>query len=366
MRGKQNMPDPFDHDKAFILECPESIRKSPEVFRECSEREFPEEDLHDLCFPEEDEYTDKILSAQIPGEMDHARIDAVLPVLFEQKSRSWWQNLIERGLVNCSGSVVTKAGRKVKKGQEIRVTIPKPESVEILPENIPLDILYEDSDLIVVNKPKGMVVHPAPGHSTGTLVNALLYHCADSLSGINGAVRPGIVHRIDRDTTGSLVAAKNDASHESLAHQFKEHSITRSYRAIVHGNLTQDEITIDAPIGRHPKDRKKMAVLKNGQGTSRNAITHVRVLERFGSFTYIECVLETGRTHQIRVHLSHIGHPVLGDAVYGPKSCPFRLEGQTLHAMVLGFIHPSTQKYMEFTAPLPEYFSHLLKKLSAK
>lgn len=309
------------------------------------------------------ENDDRILSVCVPEEMDGSRTDAVLGTAFPDRSRSFWQNLIEKGLVTCDGAVVTKAGRKAKKGQEIRVELPEAEPVEILPQNIPLDILYEDSDVIVVNKPKGMVVHPAPGHSFGTLVNALMYHCADSLSGINGILRPGIVHRIDRDTTGSLVAAKNNAAHESLARQFKEHSITRSYRAIVHGNIPQDEITIDAPIGRHPKDRKKMAVLSNGQGTSRNAVTHVRVLERFGSYTYVECVLETGRTHQIRVHLSHIGHPVLGDEVYGPKSCPFRLEGQTLHAMVIGFEHPSTGKYMEFTAPLPEYFTRLLKML---
>ena len=303
-----------------------------------------------------------ILSARIPEEMDGARLDAILGTLFPDHSRSFWQSRIEEGNVTCNGTVVSKAGRKGKAGQMLGVTVPEAEPAQILPEDIPLDILYEDNDLIVVNKPKGMVVHPAPGHNTGTLVNALMYHCKDSLSGINGVLRPGIVHRIDQDTTGSVVAAKNDAAHESLARQFKEHSITRSYRAIVHGNLRSDTILIDEPIGRHPKDRKKMAVLKPGQGTSRSAVTHVKVLERFGSYTYVECVLETGRTHQIRVHMSHIGHPVLGDEVYGPKKCPFHLKGQTLHAMVLGFVHPSKEEYVEFSAPLPEYFEGLLER----
>lgn len=303
---------------------------------------------------------DGILCERIPENMDGARLDSILGELFGQYSRSFWQNRIEEGHVSLDGATVTKAGKKAKAGQMLHAEIPEAESAQILPEAIPLDILYEDPDLIVVNKPKGMVVHPAPGHSSGTLVNALMAHCQD-LSGINGLLRPGIVHRIDRDTTGSLVAAKNDMAHISLAAQFKEHSITRSYRAIVHGRIQKDEVTIDAPIGRHPKDRKKMAVLREGQGTSRRAVTHVRVLERFSSFTYVECVLETGRTHQIRVHMSHIGHPVLGDEIYGPKKCPFHLEGQTLHAMVLGFVHPSEKQYMEFTAPLPEYFEKLLE-----
>lgn len=306
-----------------------------------------------------------VLSGVIPEDLDGVRLDLALGSLFPQNTRSFYQARIEEGHVTLNGSVVTKAGKKGKAGQTVCVLVPQPEAVEILPEPIPLDILYEDQDLIVVNKPKGMVVHPAPGHSTGTLVNALLFHCADSLSGINGVMRPGIVHRIDRDTTGSLAAAKNDAAHACLAAQFKDHSITRSYRAIVHGRLSRDEITVDAPIGRHPQDRKRMAVLSKGQGTSRRAVTHVRVLERFRQYTYVECVLETGRTHQIRVHLAHIGHPVLGDEVYGPKRCPFHLEGQTLHAMILGFIHPSTNQYMEFAAPLPAYFQELLDKLKA-
>lgn len=236
--------------------------------------------------------------------------------------------------------------------------MPEPEELNVEPENIPLDILYEDDDLLVVNKPKGMVVHPAAGHSSGTLVNAVLYHCRGNLSGINGVLRPGIVHRIDMDTTGALVICKSDFAHQSLAEQLSVHSITRKYRAIVHGNLKEDEGTVRGAIGRHPTDRKKMAI---NERNGKPAVTHYRVLERFGNYTYIECQLETGRTHQIRVHMASIGHPLLGDAVYGPKKCPVKnLQGQTLHAMVLGFIHPRTGAYMEFEAPLPEYFSNLL------
>ena len=238
------------------------------------------------------------------------------------------------------------------------VLLPEPEELNVDPENIPLDILYEDDDLLVVNKPKGMVVHPAAGHSSGTLVNAVLYHCRGNLSGINGVLRPGIVHRIDMDTTGALVICKSDFAHQSLAEQLSVHSITRKYRAIVHGNLKEDEGTVRGAIGRHPTDRKKMAI---NERNGKPAVTHYRVLERFGNYTYIECQLETGRTHQIRVHMASIGHPLLGDAVYGPKKCPVKnLQGQTLHAMVLGFIHPRTGAYMEFEAPIPEYFSNLL------
>ena len=236
--------------------------------------------------------------------------------------------------------------------------LPEPEELNVEPENIPLDILYEDDDLLVVNKPKGMVVHPAAGHSSGTLVNAVLHHCRGNLSGINGVLRPGIVHRIDMDTTGALVICKSDFAHQSLAEQLSVHSITRKYRAIVHGNLKEDEGTVRGAIGRHPTDRKKMAI---NERNGKPAVTHYRVLERFGNYTYIECQLETGRTHQIRVHMASIGHPLLGDAVYGPKKCPVKnLQGQTLHAMVLGFIHPRTGAYMEFEAPIPEYFSNLL------
>ena len=234
--------------------------------------------------------------------------------------------------------------------------------MNVEPENIPLDILYEDEDVLVINKPKGMVVHPAAGHSGGTLVNAVLYHCGENLSGINGVQRPGIVHRIDQNTTGSLVVCKNDKAHQSLAKQLKEHSITRVYLAFVYGNIREEEGTVDAPVGRHPYDRKKMAVNREH---GKEAVTHYRVLERYGDFTLISCRLETGRTHQIRVHMASIGHPLLGDDVYGPSRCPFRLEGQTLHAETLGFIHPSTGAYMEFHAPLPEYFQKLMKQLSS-
>ena len=241
-----------------------------------------------------------------------------------------------------------------------RGMVPEAVEPEILAENIPLDILYEDRDVILVNKPKGMVVHPAAGHYTGTLVNALMYHCREDLSGINGVLRPGIVHRIDMDTTGVLIACKNDQAHNSIAAQLKEHSITRRYQAIVHGVVKEDEGVVDAPIGRHPQDRKKMCI--NHQN-GKSAVTHYRVLKRFSGFTHIECRLETGRTHQIRVHMASLGHPLLGDQVYGPARCPYKLQGQTLHAGILGFIHPTTGAYMEFTAPLPEYFKHLLEVL---
>ena len=231
---------------------------------------------------------------------------------------------------------------------------------EIEPEKIPLDILYEDAEVILINKPKDMVVHPAAGHYSGTLVNGLLYHCRESLSGINGVMRPGIVHRIDKDTTGVLIVCKNDQSHNCLAEQLKEHSITRRYRALVHGVIKEEEGTVNAPIGRHPNDRKKMAIVSSG---GKEAVTHYRVLERLKGYTYVECQLETGRTHQIRVHMTSLGHPLLGDEVYGNVKSPFKLQGQTLHAMVLGFRHPSTGAYMEFEAPLPEYFAHVLDVL---
>ena len=274
-------------------------------------------------------------------------------------TRSYLQKLLKDGSVQMNGKPV-KASTKTAVGAVIALTIPEPEEPEILPENIPLDILYEDSDVILINKPKNMVVHPAAGHYTGTLVNALMYHCRGDLSGINGVLRPGIVHRIDKDTTGVLIVCKNDRAHNALAEQLKEHSITRKDRAIVCGNLKEDEGTVDAPLGRHPQDRKKMAIVRSG---GKRAVTHYRVLERFGNDTYIECQLETGRTHQIRVHMASLGHPLLGDEIYGRAKSPFKLEGQTLHAMVLGFIHPTTGEYMEFEAPLPEYFEKLLEKL---
>lgn len=288
------------------------------------------------------------------------RIDRFLSEQMPEYSRSYIQKLIKDGQVSVSDKLV-KSNYKITGSEEIRLQIPEQVVPDILPEPIPLDILYEDQDLIVVNKPKGMVVHPAAGHYSGTLVNALMYHCKEDLSGINGVMRPGIVHRIDRNTTGSLLVCKNDFAHNAIAEQLKVHSITRKYRAIVHGNLKEDQGTVNAPIGRHPTDRKKMAIEpRNG----REAITHYRVLERFGNYTYIECQLETGRTHQIRVHMSSIHHPIVGDDVYGPAKCPFSgLQGQTLHAQILGFLHPRTGEYMEFSAPLPEYFEALLNRL---
>ena len=287
------------------------------------------------------------------------RIDKYLTEQLPDITRSYLQKLLKDGSVQMNGKPV-KTSTKTAAGAVIELTIPDPEEPEILPEDIPLDILYEDSDVILINKPKDMVVHPAAGHYTGTLVNALMYHCKGDLSGINGVLRPGIVHRIDKDTTGVLIVCKNDKAHNALAEQLKEHSITRKYRAIVCGNLKEDEGTVDAPLGRHPQDRKKMAIVRTG---GKRAVTHYRVLERFGNYTYIECQLETGRTHQIRVHMASLGHPLLGDEVYGRVKSPFKLEGQTLHAMVLGFIHPTTGEYMEFEAPLPEYFEKLLEKL---
>lgn len=287
------------------------------------------------------------------------RIDKYLSEQLEDMTRSHIQKLIKENMVRVNGMTV-KSNFKLSASDQIEVEIPELKEPDILPENIPLDILYEDQDILVVNKPKGMVVHPAPGHYTGTLVNAIMYHCKDNLSGINGVMRPGIVHRIDMDTTGSLLICKNDRAHQALAEQLKEHSITRKYHAIVHGRLKEDEGTIDKPIGRHPIDRKKMSVYcTNG----REAVTHYRVLKRFQQFTYIECQLETGRTHQIRVHMSSIGHPILGDQVYGPAKCPYKLQGQTLHAKVLGITHPTTGEYMEFDAPLPDYFQGLLEKM---
>lgn len=297
-----------------------------------------------------------VFTADDTGE----RIDVFLNERVPDFSRSYLQKLIKNGRVTVNGNAI-KNSYRLSADDIVDIEIPDDVKPDILPEDIPLDILYEDTDLLVVNKPKGMVVHPAAGHYSGTLVNALLYHCEGCLSGINGVLRPGIVHRIDRDTTGSLVVCKNDMAHQALAEQLKDHTICRRYRAIVHGRLKKDEGTVDAPIGRHPTDRKKMAVnYKNGK----NAVTHYQVLQRFSSFSYIECRLETGRTHQIRVHLASLGHPLLGDSVYGPSRSPFRhLEGQCLHAMTLGFIHPRTGVYTECVAPLPEYFNHLLDML---
>ena len=300
----------------------------------------------------------KQINFEVLSEDADSRIDRYLAQQMPDQSRSFLQKLIREEQITVNGRPV-KANYRLQPEDQVLIIVPDPQLPDILPENIPLDILYEDSDVLVINKPKGMVVHPAAGHYTNTVVNAVMYHCQGNLSGINGVMRPGIVHRIDRDTTGAIVICKNDQAHQSLAQQLKEHSITRSYRAIVWNNLKEDEGTVDRPIGRHPVDRKKMAVNeKNGK----TAVTHYRVLERFGRFTYIECRLETGRTHQIRVHMASIGHPLLGDEVYGPSGKqPFRLQGQCLHAMTLGFLHPSTGEYVVFEAPLPEYFTQLLK-----
>lgn len=287
------------------------------------------------------------------------RLDKYLTEQFPEQTRSYLQKLIKEGSVLVNGKTV-KSGYQLSAGEEVAVTIPEPEELDVLPVKMDLEIVYEDEDVILVNKPKGMVVHPAPGHTTDTLVNGLLYHCNGNLSGINGVARPGIVHRIDRDTTGILIVCKNDLSHNSIAAQLKEHSITRKYRALVHGNIKTDQGTVEGPIGRHPVDRKKMAI---NERNGKPAVTHYQVLERFGNYTLIECVLETGRTHQIRVHMSSIGHPLVGDEVYGPAKCPFKLQGQCLHAMVLGFVHPRTGAYLEFSAELPEYFQKLLEKL---
>lgn len=296
----------------------------------------------------------------VTGQDEKAvRIDRYLADRCPDFSRSYLQKLLKDQAVSVNGTPV-KANYKVQPGDQIFLEIPEMQKMDILPEEIPLDILYEDDYLMVVNKPKNMVVHPSAGHTEGTLVNAILAHCGDHLSGINGVLRPGIVHRIDKDTTGVLLVCKEDSVHRDLAEQLKEHSIKRRYRAVVCGNLKNDEGTVEGPIGRHPSDRKKMAINhKNGK----EAVTHYRVLERFGQYTYIECRLETGRTHQIRVHMASIGHPLLGDTVYGSAKNPWKLEGQTLHAMVLGFRHPVSGEYMEFEAPLPEYFLKLLDKL---
>lgn len=295
---------------------------------------------------------------KIEENLDGERIDKALGVLIDSLSRSFIQKFIKDNKVTVNGEIV-KASYKVATDDEVIFELPESVEPDILAEDIPLDILYEDKDVIVVNKPKGMVVHPAAGHYSGTLVNALMYHCGDDLSGINGVMRPGIVHRIDMDTTGSIIVCKNDVSHNAIAAQLKEHSINRVYHALCYGDIKEDEGTIDKPIGRHPVDRKKMAINERGK----EAITHFKVLKRFGKYTYISCKLETGRTHQIRVHMASIGHPLLGDEAYSNRPCPFKLQGQCLHAMTLGFIHPSVNEYIEINAPLPPYFNHLLEVL---
>lgn len=296
---------------------------------------------------------------EVPENFEGERIDKFLSVLVENSSRNAIQKLIENGKVLVNGVAVNKK-YKVNTDDEITMLPSELKPLDAEPENIPLDIVYEDEHLLVVNKPRGMVVHPAPGNYSGTLVNALLYHCKDSLSGINGILRPGIVHRIDKDTSGLLIVAKNDKAHIGLAEQIKEHSFTREYNAVIVGHLTEQQGTVNAPIGRNPKDRKKMCVTQNN---SKNAVTHYNVIEDYEGYSHISLKLETGRTHQIRVHMAHLGHPVAGDFVYGNDKKSAYLNGQCLHAIKIGFIHPITEEYLEFTSELPDYFTEFLSRL---
>ena len=291
-------------------------------------------------------------------ESKNQRLDAFLASSLDGLTRSQATRLIESGEVAVDGKPVSKS-YKLAGGEDIAVTLPEPEPVEAVPQDIPLDVVYEDADVIVVNKPSGMVVHPAPGHPDGTLVNALLYHCAGTLSGVGGALRPGIVHRIDRDTSGLIIAAKNDAAHQYLSAQLADHTLARTYECIVVGKLREDRGTVDAPIARHPTDRKRMAVVAGG----REAVTHWEVIARYPGYTHVRCRLETGRTHQIRVHMAYIGHPILGDTVYGAKKEVPGLTGQCLHAVGLRFLHPRTHEVVELSCPLPEEFTRMLQKI---
>ena len=293
-------------------------------------------------------------------EHEDQRIDRYLTEMLPEQSRSFFQKLIRDGFVMVN-HIIVKVNYRLKTGDIIEIDIPDAVPTEIVPENIPLDILYEDDDLLIVNKPKGMVVHPAVGHSTGTLVNAIMYHCQGNLSGINGEIRPGIVHRIDKDTTGSLIICKNDEAHRNIAEQIKEHTVTRRYVGVVAGTFSEESGTVEGAIGRHPNDRKRMTINeKNGKP----AVTHYRVLQTLKGASFMEFELETGRTHQIRVHMASISHPLLGDTVYGNSKNPYKLQGQALHARTIGFIHPTTGEYIEVSAPIPEYMTELVRKLS--
>lgn len=295
----------------------------------------------------------------VPQGAESERIDKYISTFFDEMSRSYVQRLIAEGKVICNGKKV-RTGIKVEPGDEILISVPPLQELEIMPENIPLDIVFEDAELMVINKPKGMVVHPAAGNETGTLVNAVLFHAEGKLSGINGVIRPGIVHRLDKDTSGLILVAKTNEAHLSLAEQIKEKTCRRIYVCLVRGNFLNDEGTVDAPIGRHPVQRKKMCVT---QKNSRSAVTHYRVLERFGDYTFLECRLETGRTHQIRVHMQYIGHPIVGDEVYSGGKNPFGLHTQALHAREIGFVHPKTGQKMDFSCPIPEYLEQILERL---
>jgi len=303
---------------------------------------------------------EQVFQFHVSEDMAGERMDVVLAASLEEVSRSYIQKLIETGRLELNGDVCRIKKHKVAFGDDIKLTLPEPEEIEVAAENIPLEIVYEDDALVIINKAKGMAVHPAPGNESGTLVNAVMHHCRGSLSSINGKIRPGIVHRIDKDTSGLIMVAKTDTAHRALADQLAAHSVTRLYSAIVYNNFADDEGTVDAPIGRDPKNRLRNAVTDTN---ARRAVTHYQVIERFGKFTHIEARLETGRTHQIRVHMAYLKHPIVGDQMYGPKKKVFGTETQLLHARKLGFVHPKTGEYMEFETELPEEFVRVLDKL---
>lgn len=303
---------------------------------------------------------DRIITLAVSEDSGGTRLDAYISSQIEELSRNYAQQIIESGCVSVNGKEELSKKAKVKSGDSIEIDYPEPETLNVEPQDIPIEIVYEDDDVIVVEKPRGMVVHPSPGNFDGTLVNALMYHCGDTLSSINGTIRPGIVHRIDKDTSGLLMIAKNNIAHESLAAQLKEHSCTREYTALVYDNIREDELTVDRPIGRDEKNRLRRAVFGSNP---KEAVTHIRVVKRYGKYTLIKARLETGRTHQIRVHMSYIKHPLVGDELYGPKKQTLPVKGQMLHAGVLGFLHPTTGEYMEFRSELPEYFTEILNRL---